>query len=134
MTMRRLAAVLLAGSVVALVRAGTPEACPIDIDYIEPPTATVGGAYESPFGTVYLQQTGAQISGSFDCCGGGSIDGRMVGNVVSYTWRQANGAWGRGTWVASEGRLMGNWGWEGSDYDGGPWDLSPRAVLALKLR
>ena len=75
-----------------------------------------------------------QVTGTFDCCGGGTIDGRMVGAVITFTWRQANGAWGRGIWTAAEGRITGNWGWDGGFADGGTWDLAPRPVMAMKTR
>lgn len=86
----------------------------------------VTGEYSSNWDTVDLVQEGSRVTGTYICCGGGTIEGRIIeGRVIRYRWREPNGAGqGEGIWVITKsGRLEGTWGSGQSDSDGGPWNL-----------
>jgi hypothetical protein len=86
----------------------------------------VSGAYASTWDRVDLTQRGDRIHGTYVCCGGGTIEGRVIeGRVIRYRWKQPGGE-GLGVWtIEPSGRLAGTWGWNQSDHDGGRWDLVP---------
>jgi hypothetical protein len=92
----------------------------------EPPRIT--GAYHSNWEDVQLVQRGKQVSGTYVCCGGGTIHGTIDGNVIRYRWRQPGGD-GHGVWVIEGDHLSGTWGVGAGDSDGGRWDL----VLASQI-
>ena len=74
------------------------------------PMQNVTGAYHSNWDDVRLVQHGTQISGSYVCCGGGTIHGTIDGNVIHYRWRQPGGE-GHGVWVIEPpDHLSGTWG------------------------
>ena len=48
----------------------------------------ITGSYDSNWGTIELVRSGNRITGKYACCGGGTIDGVLSGNLIRYTWRQ----------------------------------------------
>jgi hypothetical protein len=93
-------------------------------------SADVSGQYESNWDGVRLVQEGRDIHGTYVCCGGGTIEGRIYeGRVIRYHWSQPN-AQGEGVWEAIGDRLEGTWGTGQSDDDGGRWDLVRKSGLA----
>jgi len=92
----------------------------------------VTGDFSSNWDDVKLVQEGTEVHGTYVCCGGGTIDGRIYdGRVIRYHWRQAGGAEGEGVWeIVSADRLEGTWGTDQSDDDGGRWDLVRKSSLA----
>ncbi|MBP6630124.1 MAG: hypothetical protein KBG28_05260 [Kofleriaceae bacterium] len=101
------------------------------------PRLVLGGRYDSTYGTVELTRDGDQVFGRYECCGKGSLRGRIVGRRVFYTWREdhaGEAATGHGVWtLGADGRLTGTWGWGKRDDDGGAWDLwqAPRPTSAI---
>lgn len=91
----------------------------------------VTGEYESNWEDVTLVQQGDRVKGTYACCGGGTIEGRIVeGRVLRYRWSQP-GAEGHGVWRIAGTRLEGTWGFAASATDGGRWDLQrPTAQVA----
>jgi hypothetical protein len=89
----------------------------------------VSGVYTSNWDEVTLHQDGTRVRGTYVCCGGGTIDGRIVeGRVIKFHWHEPRGAGdGEGVWVIKDGRLDGTWGHGQSATDGGPWTLAPRS-------
>ncbi|MDB4961130.1 MAG: hypothetical protein JWP01_1129 [Myxococcales bacterium] len=83
----------------------------------------VSGPYGSNWDDVHLQQRGRHVTGSYVCCGGGTIDGTIEGRTVRYRWRQPGGE-GRGIWTLGDGSLEGTWGVGNDEDDGGRWDLT----------
>lgn len=84
---------------------------------------SVSGAYHSNWNDVRLVQDGDRVRGTYVCCGGGTIEGRIIeGRVLRYRWKQPGGE-GLGVWMIEGDRLRGTWGWNGDDDDGGRWDL-----------
>lgn len=91
----------------------------------------VGGEYASNWDDVRLVQQGSYVHGTYVCCGGGTIEGRIYeGRVVRYHWKQAGGGEGEGVWEIDGSRLEGTWGSGQSDDDGGRWDLEKKSTLA----
>src|SRR5262245_14631677 len=89
------------------------------------------GEYASNWEDVTLVQQGNYVHGTYVCCGGGTIDGRIYeGRVLRYHWKQAGGGEGEGIWDISADRLEGTWGTGQSDNDGGRWDLVRKSALA----
>lgn len=85
--------------------------------------SSVTGRYTSNWDEVRLQQDGDRITGTYVCCGGGTIRGRVYeGRVIRYRWDQPGGT-GRGVWTIQNGSLLGTWGSGQDDDDGGRWDL-----------
>ena len=92
-----------------------------------PLTVNVSGVYTSNWDEVTLQQDGTRVRGTYVCCGGGTIEGRIVeGRVIKFHWHEPRGAGhGEGSWVIhKDGRLDGTWGHGQSESDGGPWTLA----------
>ena len=90
----------------------------------------VTGQYESNWDSVTLTQDGDRVRGTYVCCGGGTIEGRILeGGVLRYRWKQPGG-WGMGVWKIDGRRLNGTWGWNSDDDDGGRWDLARTTQLA----
>ena len=60
----------------------------------------------------------------YECCGGGTVDGTLEGDVIYYEWAQP-GSQGRGRWLVVHGgdRLEGTWGAGAAESGGGRWDL-----------
>ena len=84
---------------------------------------SVAGDYQSNWDEVQLRQRGDRVTGTYVCCGGGTIEGRIIeGRILRYRWQQP-GAEGHGVWTIGDGRLDGTWGWGMDDDDGGRWDL-----------
>lgn len=91
----------------------------------------VTGTYSSNWDDVSLVQEGRFVRGTYVCCGGGIIEGRIYdGRVIRYHWKQGGGAEGEGVWEILAGRLEGTWGTGQSDDDGGRWDLVRTSSLA----
>ena len=91
----------------------------------------VSGVYASNWEDVTLVQEGRYVHGTYVCCGGGTIEGRIYeGRVIRYRWKQASGSEGEGVWEINGSRLEGTWGTAQSDDDGGRWDLEKKAALA----
>lgn len=82
----------------------------------------VTGRYTSNWDDVKLSQDGNRVYGTYVCCGGGTIEGKIEGRTLRYVWRQPV-AWGMGVWTIESGRLDGTWGGNQSDSNGGRWDL-----------
>ena len=97
-----------------------------------PQAVDVSGAYDSNWDKVMLVQDGKYVHGTYVCCGGGTIEGRIYeGRVIRYHWKQPGGGEGEGVWeIVALGRLEGTWGSGQSDDDGGRWDLARKSSLA----
>jgi hypothetical protein len=95
------------------------------------PQVDVTGDYASNWDDVRLVQEGSYVHGTYVCCGGGTIEGRIYeGRVIRYHWKQP-AAEGEGVWeIMPSGRLEGTWGSGQSDDDGGRWDLERKKALA----
>jgi hypothetical protein len=94
--------------------------------------ANVSGRYASNWDGVSLVQKGNRITGTYVCCGGGTIEGRIYeGRVIRYRWTQPGGT-GLGVWTVDGDQLLGTWGSGGSDSDGGRWDLDRAADKIAK--
>jgi hypothetical protein len=79
---------------------------------------------------VRLTQDGDRVRGTYVCCGGGTIEGRIIeGRTVRYRWKQPGGE-GMGVWTIEGDQLRGTWGWNRDDDDGGRWDLVPSTQIA----
>lgn len=84
----------------------------------------VTGTYSSNWNDVKLVQDGDRVSGTYVCCGGGTIEGRIIeGRTLRYVWRQPGG-WGLGVWTIDATHLDGTWGHGQDAVKGGRWDLS----------
>ena len=92
----------------------------------------VSGVYASNWEDVTLVQEGRYVHGTYVCCGGGTIEGRIYeGRVIRYHWKQASGSEGEGVWeIVAPGRLEGTWGSGQSDDGGGRWDLVRQSAIA----
>jgi hypothetical protein len=91
----------------------------------------VTGDYTSNWDAVHLVQEGTRIHGTYVCCGGGTIEGRIIENrVIRYAWHEPRGAGdGHGVWtITPSGSLDGTWGHGTSTSDGGPWTLVPKGA------
>lgn len=99
-------------------------------DRAKPPF--VGGHYKSNWDEVTLQQKGDHVTGTYVCCGGGTIEGRIIEHrVIKFVWRQPGGS-GRGVWTIGPDRLDGTWGAQDSESSGGRWDLAKdRPAVAI---
>lgn len=87
-------------------------------------SANVTGRYRSNWDEVRLHQRGSHVTGTYVCCGGGTIDGVIEGRVLHYRWHEPHGAGdGHGTWTISGDTLDGTWGFGDSESNGGPWTL-----------
>ena len=91
----------------------------------------VTGEWASNYDDVKLVREGNYVHGTYVCCGGGTIEGRIYdGHVIRYHWKQPS-AEGEGVWeIVSSTRLEGTWGSGQSDADGGRWDLDRKSSLA----
>jgi len=94
----------------------------------------ISGSYRSSWGDVRLSQDGNRVDGTYVCCGGGTIEGRIIEDrTIRYLWRQPGG-WGQGVWTIGAGKLDGTWGVQHHESDGGRWDLvearGPRKQIA----
>ena len=88
------------------------------------PRADITGLYHSNWDDVRLEQRGTRVTGSYVCCGGGTIEGTITeGRTLRYRWNQPNAS-GRGVWSIEAGRLVGTWGLQGDSANGGRWDLT----------
>jgi hypothetical protein len=90
----------------------------------------ITGDYTSNWDAVHLVQEGTRIRGTYVCCGGGTIEGRIIENrVIRFAWHEPRGAGdGHGVWTLTpSGSLDGTWGHGGSTSDGGPWTLVLKA-------
>lgn len=86
------------------------------------PPVTVTGQYSSNYDAVTLIQLGDRVTGTYKCCGGGTIEGQLDGRTLHYRWKQPGSA-GSGVWEVSPGRLEGTWGAGQDEKSGGRWDL-----------
>jgi hypothetical protein len=88
------------------------------------PSIDVTGDYRSNWDDVRLVQRGDRVFGTYVCCGGGTIEGRITEKrVLRYRWQSPTGGDGMGVWTIDGARLDGTWGWKQSQNDGGRWDL-----------
>jgi hypothetical protein len=96
-----------------------------------PQSVDINGRYDSNWDSVQLVQDGRDVHGSYVCCGGGTIEGRIYeGRIIRYHWKQPGGE-GEGVWeIVAPNRLEGTWGSGQSDDDGGRWDLVRKSSLA----
>ncbi|HUS32333.1 MAG TPA: hypothetical protein VMZ53_27725 [Kofleriaceae bacterium] len=85
----------------------------------------VTGDYASNWDDVHLVQEGDRIHGTYVCCGGGTIEGRIIeGRIIKFEWDEPRGAGhGAGIWTIKGSTLQGTWGHAQSNSDGGPWTL-----------
>ena len=83
---------------------------------------SVTGQYSSNYDAVTLIQLGDRVTGTYKCCGGGTIEGQIDGRTLRYRWKQPGSA-GSGVWQVSPGRLEGTWGQGSDEKSGGRWDL-----------
>jgi len=84
----------------------------------------VSGHYKSNWDNVRLVQDGDRVTGTYVCCGGGTIEGRISeGRTIRYRWRQPGGE-GLGVWLIDGPQLQGTWGSGASADNGGRWDLA----------
>jgi len=85
----------------------------------------VSGDYTSNWDQVHLVQDGNKIHGTYVCCGGGMLDGRIIEDrIIRYEWDEPRGAGhGMGIWTIKGNTLEGTWGHGQSTSDGGPWTL-----------
>lgn len=116
---------IVAGSLVA-VAIGAVAASHVDARTPRRLTPNIAGTWDSTYGEVSLTQTGNRISGQYPCCGGGTLEGRIVeGAVVKFRWSEPRGAGeGEGIWrIKGDGTLDGSWGHGQSDNDGSEWKL-----------
>lgn len=86
------------------------------------PAVVVTGQYSSNYDAVTLIQLGDRVTGTYKCCGGGTIEGQLDGRTLHYRWKQPGSA-GSGVWEVSPGRLEGTWGPGQDEKSGGRWDL-----------
>ena len=96
-------------------------------------SVNITGTYSSNWDDVKLVQEGDRVTGTYVCCGGGTINGRIIeGRVLRYSWHEPNGAGdGHGVWrIQGDGRLDGTWGHGPRADDGGPWTLVPKKPSA----
>jgi hypothetical protein len=99
--------------------------------HTKPPVIDVTGTYTGTYGEVRLSQHGTHIEGDYVCCGGGTIEGRIVGRVIKFHWAQSDGADGDGEWrVITTTTLEGTWGSGESADDGGTWNLERSDSIA----
>ena len=90
----------------------------------------ISGRYTSNWDGVTLTQDGDRVHGTYVCCGGGTIEGRIIeGRTLRYRWKQPGGE-GMGVWTIDGDHLRGTWGWNRDDDDGGRWDLVRDAQIA----
>ena len=95
-----------------------------------PPPVNVSGDYHSNWDDVRLVQDGDRVIGTYVCCGGGRIEGKIYeGRVLRYRWDQP-GAWGLGVWTIDGTQLRGTWGHQRDAVGGGRWDLERVTRLA----
>lgn len=90
------------------------------------PQVNVSGTYRSNWDEVRLTQDGDRVRGTYVCCGGGTIEGRIIeGRIIRYRWQEpSRQASGLGVWkMGPGGKLSGTWGNASNDRDGGRWDL-----------
>ena len=92
------------------------------------------GVWYSPqFDQMYLQQDGDEVTGVYTYEMGGKLEGTADGNVLRFEWKDAGDKQtatrslsGRGYFqlVETENgyRLKGQWGYDESRSDGGPWN------------
>jgi hypothetical protein len=93
-------------------------------------TSSVSGRYTSNWDDVQLTVSGDRVRGTYVCCGGGTIEGRIIeGRTVRYRWKQPGGE-GLGVWTIEGDQLRGTWGWNRDDDDGGRWDLVRASQIA----
>ena len=95
------------------------------------PRTDVTGVFQSNWDEVRLAQRGDLVTGTYVCCGGGTIEGRIArGRTLRYHWKQP-GAEGRGVWtIESSDRLEGTWGVGRDEVQGGRWDLVRAPAIA----
>jgi hypothetical protein len=93
----------------------------------------VTGVYDSNYGEVRLVQRGTLVEGEYVCCGGGRLEGRIDGRVIRFYWVESERkADGHGVWrvVGTGSELLGTWGSDQSEDDGGEWNLKRVDELA----
>lgn len=90
----------------------------------------VTGDYHSNYEDVRLDQRGDRVHGTYTCCGGGTIDGKVRGRILRYRWDGSNGDKGHGVWHIDSDRLDGTWGTLDSEDDGGAWNLERFTQIA----
>lgn len=118
--MRIVTAILLASlSVAAFAITLTPA----DATERPSPRINVTGKYNSNWDDISLVQDGDRVTGTYVCCGRGTIEGRIIeGRTLRYVWRQPS-AWGLGIWHVGNTQLEGTWGHQQNESNGGRWDL-----------
>jgi hypothetical protein len=117
---------VLCGMVVLLLACGEalPPAAPM------PPGKTFVGSWSTNLGRLHLREyPGGVIRGNFTgprpgwLKGKVELVGKVEGNLLTFTWRQADGQWGRAyLQMAPNGTsLEGRWGYQKDYTNGGRW-------------
>jgi len=134
--MKRRAVILGAAALCfSFVLAGCKTTGPV----IPEPQSLPGGAkfagvwYSSQFDQMYIRQTGDTINGIYTYKYGGTLEGKVSGNLLMFDWidpgdqdRARRTFKGKGyLQLVKEGDrlfLRGRWGYNDSATDGGPWE------------
>ncbi len=84
----------------------------------------IAGRWESNFGLIILQQDGDLIAGTYSCCGGGKLQGRLDGNLLKLDWSDpVNGeGWAHFEIAKAKRELHGSWAKSGEALSRGPWN------------
>lgn len=90
----------------------------------EEPPLFISGRWDSDFGLIVLEQDGTQVTGTYNCCGGGRVIGSVRDEELSLTWEDpGNGrGWSRFRIESGGRRLNGTWGSEGTAQARGAWN------------
>ncbi len=99
-----------------------------------PEGATFGGVWFSPqFEHMYLRQTGNEVRGIYAYKSGGTLEGEVNGNLMTFKWIDPGDKVNATRSVSGEGYLQmvregdrvvlrGEWGYNDSRTGGGPWE------------
>jgi hypothetical protein len=89
--------------------------------------------YSSQFEHMYLRQSGDQVNGIYTYKYGGTMEGKVSGNLLTFIWldpgskqEARRGMKGNGylqmLTVGDQIKLMGEWGYGDDPVGGGPWE------------
>ncbi|MEW5743606.1 MAG: hypothetical protein AB1938_32140 [Myxococcota bacterium] len=128
--------VLLFLAVIQVWGAGCRASYAVNVRFPVDPTlgVNVAGTWKTNWGgpqgfniaVVTMEQQGDRVTATYVTTGSpnGSFEGRLVGNELRGTWREADGRWGglRFVFDSTGSRFEGTWGLGEHDDDGGVWD------------
>ena len=107
-----------------------PESKPLPAD------TTFGGVWFSPqYEHMFLRQTGDEVRGIYTYATGGTLEGTVDGNLLTFEWIDPGNKdearrpmKGKGyLQLVKDGekvRLVGEWGYDQSAFGGGPWEAT----------